>query len=285
VHFIDFDAHPVSAHIPFESYGEWLRFAAENPKVFDKKNIDAIASRIARAGITHPLNDAFHPSSELRMGQGDYRGQISREGVISRHRAIMLLINKLCVAARDFDCFRIFSTEAITAFALHLSKLYQNYIGSEFAPSLAAKARIHPAIHQDLLKLDFRDATFDLVITSEVLEHVPSIDTAFSEILRVLKPRGWHIGTHPFLLKSETSIIKAKLNNGQIQHFGEPEYHGNPADTVGGSLVFELPGWDILERAKRAGFSQAQMWFVLDEGAGVLANTCGVYVLCLQRSA
>ena len=40
----------------------------------------------------------------------------------------------------------------------------------------------------DILALPFYDHSFDLVIVSEVLEHVPDHDLAVKEILRVLKP-------------------------------------------------------------------------------------------------
>jgi len=42
----------------------------------------------------------------------------------------------------------------------------------------------------DITRLPFGDAVFDLVICSEVLEHVPNDRTAVTEIVRVLKPKG-----------------------------------------------------------------------------------------------
>lgn len=42
----------------------------------------------------------------------------------------------------------------------------------------------------DALKLPFADASFDTVICSEVLEHIPDYRSALAEISRVLKPGG-----------------------------------------------------------------------------------------------
>ena len=44
----------------------------------------------------------------------------------------------------------------------------------------------------DITRLPFRDGFFDLVICSEVLEHIPDHETAAGELLRVLKP-GCHL--------------------------------------------------------------------------------------------
>ena len=42
----------------------------------------------------------------------------------------------------------------------------------------------------DALELPYGDGTFDCVVASEILEHVPEDDRAISELVRVLKPGG-----------------------------------------------------------------------------------------------
>lgn len=51
----------------------------------------------------------------------------------------------------------------------------------------AAKAQV---VVGDALALPYPDATFDAVIASEILEHIPDDDTAIAEMVRVLKPGG-----------------------------------------------------------------------------------------------
>lgn len=46
------------------------------------------------------------------------------------------------------------------------------------------------AIRSDALQLPFIDGSFDKVILSEVLEHIPADDRAIAEVARVLKPGG-----------------------------------------------------------------------------------------------
>lgn len=46
------------------------------------------------------------------------------------------------------------------------------------------------AVKGDALDLPYADGTFDCVIASEILEHVPADDAAIAELVRVLKPGG-----------------------------------------------------------------------------------------------
>jgi SAM-dependent methyltransferase len=52
----------------------------------------------------------------------------------------------------------------------------------------------------DVTKLPFADASFDIVVCSEVLEHVEESRTAVSELVRVLKPGGDLVVTVPRFL-------------------------------------------------------------------------------------
>ncbi|HET6990508.1 MAG TPA: class I SAM-dependent methyltransferase, partial [Bacteroidia bacterium] len=91
---------------------------------------------------------------------------------------------------------------------------------------------------EDLSAMTFPDRSFDLIITSDVFEHVFEPAKAFSEINRVLKPGGMHIFTMPWIPWQKTTQQRAKLlPDGTIEYFKKAEYHGNPIGGGKGSLV------------------------------------------------
>ena len=61
--------------------------------------------------------------------------------------------------------------------------------------------------------MPFADGSFDVVIASEVLEHIPQPgrSQAISEVARVLRPKGWFIGTVPYRenLKDNEAVCPA----------------------------------------------------------------------------
>jgi SAM-dependent methyltransferase len=138
-------------------------------------------------------------------------------------------------AARTFGQHRIIGSE---------------YLGYEYPGGTIVKG----IRHEDIENLSFTDNQLDLIVSNDVFEHVPNPAKAFAECARVLKTGGVMLATIPFHSDKNESVIRAKLNNNQLEHFLPPAFHGNPVSTDG-SLVFTDFGWDLLTAMKDAGFS------------------------------
>ena len=67
-------------------------------------------------------------------------------------------------------------------------------MGAEGEAPESAKAQV---VVGDALALPYPDGTFDVVIASEILEHVPDDETALAELVRVLRPGGSLVVTVP----------------------------------------------------------------------------------------
>ena len=107
---------------------------------------------------------------------------------------------------------------------------------------------------ENLMRLSYADATFDLVITSETLEHVPDIDVALKEIYRILKPGGLHLFTVPIVWNRAKTRQRAAIEDGKLVHHLPPSYHGAPKANATDFLVFYEFGSDFVERCHRAEF-------------------------------
>jgi SAM-dependent methyltransferase len=94
---------------------------------------------------------------------------------------------------------------------------------------LNAIGRMHPVLErlpdltyaeypeEDVMALSYADATFDLVLTSDTLEHVEDPVKGMEEIRRVLRPGGRHVFTVPI----KPGLATSRSREGEV-----PEYHG-----------------------------------------------------------
>lgn len=108
--------------------------------------------------------------------------------------------------------------------------------------------------HEDVEKLSFTNCQLDLIVSTDVFEHVPNPALAFAECARVLKTGGSMLATFPFHSVYDVSVTRAALHNGKIEHHLPPAFHGNPV-SASGSLVFTDFGWDVLTSMQKSGFS------------------------------
>lgn len=123
----------------------------------------------------------------------------------------------------------------------------KDVVSSEYVDGVEPGLKRDGILCQDIQHTTFGDDTFDLIITEDVLEHVPQPERAFTEIRRILKPGGYHIGTIPVSWDQAVSFPRARLENGVVVHLVEPEYHGDPFRPEG-VLAFTTFGRDILQK-------------------------------------
>lgn len=107
---------------------------------------------------------------------------------------------------------------------------------------------------EDLMDLSYGDHSFDWVLHSETLEHVPNFQRSWMEIYRVLKPGGACIFTIPVVLDGRKSRTRARLNNGSIAHDLPASYHGLAGQEKSDYLVFHEFGEDCLDEIQSYGF-------------------------------
>jgi len=121
---------------------------------------------------------------------------------------------------------------------------------------------------EDIQALSYADGAFDLVLTSETLEHVPDYRTALRETRRILRPGGRHVMTVPLRPDLQTTRDRAGL---------PPVYHGEPPGPL---ALIRRPtddmrclhdfAWDFLDEVEAAGFE------VERHGHGIETVICAI---------
>lgn len=184
-------------------------------------------------------------------------------GISARMRVALALVQEL---AGTQDA-RILATEQATLGFRWLAKHYPNAIGSEYF-SEDQRTRLTgyletlmgwpmPLRFEDATRFDMPDHSVDVLLSCDVLEHIPDFQAALGEFGRVVRPGGHLVLTVPFLDADESSILRARIDkNGKIEHLLEPEYHGDPV-CAEGILAYHSFGWDLLRNVRKAGFARA----------------------------
>jgi len=136
---------------------------------------------------------------------------------------------------------------------------------------------------ENIEALTFADASLDIFVTQDVLEHVFQPDKAIKEIHRVLKPGGFHIFTapkHKGLL--ETRQRAALKFDGTVDYLLSAEYHGNPIDD-GRSLVTWDYGYDFEVLLSEWAGSSVEVFHTRDRAKGIDAEFNEVFVIRKTR--
>ncbi len=160
--------------------------------------------------------------------------------------SIAAWIRDPAIAALD-----ILEVNAVDGLHAYLSRM-PRAVATEFDADAPAGAVRNGVRNEDLTRLTFDDASFDLVVTSETLEHVPNLERALSEIRRVLRPGGRHVFTTPLMPGVPATFARARVGpDGEILHFATPIRH--PGGDVG-YLVFYEFGADVPSILAASGF-------------------------------
>lgn len=123
----------------------------------------------------------------------------------------------------------------------------KSYLRTFYAADLPpGSSRTDGARCEDITRLTLPDQSVDLLVSSEVLEHVPDLQQAGREIARVLRPGGCHVFTVPTVDKGPT-LRRACFEGGALKHLETPEYHGDPLGKGQGILAFWTFGRDAAE--------------------------------------
>jgi SAM-dependent methyltransferase len=203
----------------------------------------------------------------VRLHGGDAGRRCLRCLSTFRHRAVGAVLHRLGVP-RQAEVYELSSRGALCRYLrrtfarLTVSELFDDVPPGGFRAGVQC---------QDVQRLTHPDASFDLVTSTEVFEHVPDDGRAFAEVHRVLRPGGHLVFTVP-LMDAAPTLERARVEKGAVVHLVAPEYHGDRLRGRGAVLAFRTYGPDIVTRLGEAGF-EAGLHRVREPRHGVVDAT------------
>jgi SAM-dependent methyltransferase len=131
------------------------------------------------------------------------------------------------------------------------------YQRSAYISDLPFGVELRPRVwNQDLQRLTFADESFDVVISSETMEHVRKPWIGFAEICRVLKPGGVHCFTIPY---HSDCLTRSRVDTSGAEdvYLLPKAYHQDPYCEAD-SLVYTEFGTDLIELLRPLGFETTE---------------------------
>jgi SAM-dependent methyltransferase len=243
------------------------RFSPSVPSGYDLELDEAVSEMaLARGSLSGFCNVAGEPATfavvdpNLRENVfADVSGSAMRHRIIACGISLGLFDTPLCSLRTSADMInerrqRVFLTETTTTFHRAVTALVDPdlLVSSEFfGPDHASGELVDGVRHEDLQRTSFPDNYLDLVLTSDVMEHVPDALAAEREIVRILRPGGHYCFTVPLDPYGQRDSIRAQLRpDGTIEYLADPMYHGDPLRPEG-VLVFRI--FSVREMTERFG--------------------------------
>jgi SAM-dependent methyltransferase len=162
-------------------------------------------------------------------------------------------VDSIAKLAERTDGPKILDTDAFSA-VFRVLQAAPYYLSSSYRPELPAGASLNPkVVNVDLMKMPFTDGCYDVIMTSDVMEHVHRDGAAHREIHRCLKPGGYYIFTVPYVPGWELNQIRIDTSGDEDVVLMEKQYHGDPLNK-NGVLVYRIYGRELQAQLDAIGF-------------------------------
>ncbi|UDL93227.1 class I SAM-dependent methyltransferase [Lichenihabitans sp. PAMC28606] len=155
------------------------------------------------------------------------------------------------------------------------------YTASQFFPGKPFGIDVDGFRNEDLESQTFDDASFDIVVSLDVMEHVFNPSAVYQEVYRTLKHGGVYLHTFPmYKYLSEGATRRAEISSGgEVRHLIEPpQYHLNPVDSRGSLVTFDY-GYDITRLINEWAPFDVRISRFWDESHGIIGEHTEV-VIC-----
>ncbi len=159
----------------------------------------------------------------------------------------------------EFSALAFWEPGVLGPFRAHFSTM-PRYVVSDFWPDVAPGDERDGVRCEDLMALTFEDGVFDLVVTSDIFEHVRKPYVGFAEVHRILRPGGRHIFSIPVQQPMRSVTLERVDTSGDEDVYVlEPRYHLGPGNSQ--HIVYNDFGLDLVDNLVEVGFDTEVIQF------------------------
>jgi SAM-dependent methyltransferase len=197
-----------------------------------------------------------------------------RCGSNPRFRALTYVLS---LVRPDWSRQRIWEIAPAGPASRRLATTCQAYTGTQYWPD------VPPGDHRDGVRCEdiesptFEDASFDIIVACDVLEHIFDVDRAFASVARVLADDGLMLWTVPRQQDLEVSRPRARRHSDSIEHLLPAEYHGDPVNADGVLVSYDW-GRDLVARVESASKLSTTVFEIESRSLGILGEFVEVFV-------
>ena len=195
-------------------------------------------------------------------------------GSIPRMRALIAVLSIVSPRWRDA---RIWEVAPAGALSEKLRSESRDYVSSHYWPGVPLGTYVDRVRSEDIERPTFDDESIDIVVSSDVFEHVIDVNTALAQVARVLVDGGLHVWTAPQYRDLETSRSRVRRTTEGLEHLVPPEYHGDPVNPDGALVTYDW-GRDLPDRVESASSMWTTVFRLESRPHGLLGEFLEVFV-------
>lgn len=177
-------------------------------------------------------------------------------------------LDQLVPTAKQIE---IWDTDAFSPISARVRSV-ANITVSKYLPEMSFGVEIAPGVFNiDLQRINFEADRFDIILSSDIMEHVRDDRAAHAEIFRCLRPGGAYIFTVPYIEDRARTIRLVDTNSAEDVFLTPPHYHGDPI--TGMILAYRIYGRDLIQQLEDVGFEVRFLWLELS-AEGIFSGDC-----------
>ncbi len=125
------------------------------------------------------------------------------------------------------------------------------YLGSHYRPDIDPGAIVEGMRNEDSERPSLLDGSIDVIVSSDVFEHVVDVETALAQVARVLAAGGIHVWTVPRQPTLPKSTARVRRGATGLEYLAPAEYHLDPVCADGVLVTYDW-GQDLPARVEDA---------------------------------